>query len=148
MKGEGFPCETDVMKPSNMVFSFPVAAPKNATFTKDMGAFAQLQLWMKYQEFWCEHKPSITVYYTDDEFLEVGAWLWENFDSVSGVSFLPYSGHTYQQAPYEEITEEQYNALVEQMPVDVEWRNLNLYEKTDQTIGTQTLACSNGVCEL
>lgn len=148
MKGEGFPCETDVMKPSNMVFSFPVAAPKNATFTKDMGAFAQLQLWMKYQEFWCEHKPSITVYYTDDEFLEVGAWLWENFDSVSGVSFLPYSGHTYQQAPYEEVTEAEYNALVEQMPADVEWRNLNLYEKTDQTIGTQTLACSNGVCEL
>lgn len=148
MMSEGFPCEVDVTKPSNLVFSFPVAAPKNAVFTKDMGAMAQLKLWKKYQDHWCEHKPSITVYYTDDEFLQVGAWLWENFDTVSGVSFLPYSGHTYQQAPYEEVTEEQYNELVSQMPTEVEWRNLNLYEKTDQTIGTQTLACTNGVCEL
>lgn len=148
MMGEGFPCEVDVTKPSNLVFSFPVAAPKNAVFTKDMGAMAQLKLWKKYQDHWCEHKPSITVYYTDDEFLQVGAWLWENFDTVSGVSFLPYSGHTYQQAPYEEVTEAQYNELVNQMPTEVEWRNLNLYEKTDQTIGTQTLACTNGVCEL
>lgn len=148
MRDAGFHCETDVMKETNMVFSFPVAAPKNALFTKDMGAMRQLALWKKYQDKWCEHKPSITVYYTDDDFMAVGAWVWENFDAVSGVSFLPYSGHTYRQAPYEEITEEKYNALVAMMPTDVDWGDLKKYEKDDQTVGSQTLACTGNSCEL
>lgn len=148
MRDEGFNCETDVMKETNMVFSFPVAAPKNALFTKEMGAMRQLALWKKYQDKWCEHKPSITVYYTDDDFMAVGAWVWENFDAVSGVSFLPYSGHTYRQAPYEEITEEKYNALVAMMPTDVDWGDLKKYEKDDQTVGSQTLACTGNSCEL
>ena len=148
MRDKGFPCEVDVTKESNLVFSFPVAAPKNATFTKDMGAMQQLKLWKKYQDHWCEHKPSITVYYTDNDFLQVGAWLYENFDSVSGVSFLPYSGHTYKQAPYEEITEEQYNELQAAMPTAVSWEDLKHYEQEDQTVGTQTLACTGNSCEL
>lgn len=148
MKAQGFPCEVDVINQNNLVFSFPVAAPKNAVFTKDMGAMAQLRLWKKYQDHWCEHKPSITVYYTDDDFLKVGAWVYENFDSVSGVSFLPYSGHTYKQAPYEEITEEQYSKLLDAMPKDTNWEELKDYEHEDQTIGTQTLACTGGTCEL
>ena len=148
MKAQGFPCEVDVINQNNLVFSFPVAAPKNAVFTKDMGAMAQLRLWKKYQDHWCEHKPSITVYYTDDDFLKVGAWVYENFDSVSGVSFLPYSGHTYKQAPYEETTEEQYNKLLDAMPKDTNWEELKDYEHEDQTIGTQTLACTGGSCEL
>jgi ribonucleoside-diphosphate reductase alpha chain len=148
MQEQGFPHETDVMKESNVVFSFPIAAPKNAVYTEQMGAMQQLDLWKLYQDYWCEHKPSITVYYNDDDFLQVGAWVWEHFDTVSGVSFLPYSGHTYRQAPYEEITEEEYFKSLSEMPVDVDWSALKNFESEDNTEGSQTLACTGNSCEL
>jgi ribonucleoside-triphosphate reductase (thioredoxin) len=105
----------------------------------------QLELWTMYQEHWCEHKPSITVYYRDSEYLAIGNWLYNNFDDVSGVSFLPYSDHTYEQAPYEAITEEQYNELVKAIPEAVDW---NINEATDVTEGSQELACVGGACEI
>lgn len=147
MKQAGFPNEPDVTKESNVVFSFPVKAPKSAVTVKDVGALEQLELWKTYQEHWCEHKPSITVYYTDDEFLDVCSWLWKNFDDVSGVSLLPSSDHVYQQAPYQEITEEVYKEEVKKLPV-FDWDALSEYEQTDMTLGSQELACVGGACEL
>lgn len=148
MKMWGFPCEDDVMNPNVYVFSFPMKAPDGAQVTKQVGAMHQLKLWKAYQDFWCEHKPSITVYYKDSEFLEVGNWIWNNFDSVSGISFLPHSDHVYQQAPYEEISKEQYEKLSAEMPIGVDWSQLANYEADDNTAGTQTLACAGGVCEV
>lgn len=147
LKDQGVPCEEDVMNSTNWVFSFPKKAPQDAVCTKEVGAMEQLRLWKVYQDHWCEHKPSITVYYKDEEFLEIGAWLYKNFDSVSGISFLPYSDHTYKQAPYQEITEEEYNKLSSLMP-DIDWSKLGDYEKEDSTTNTKELACSAGVCEL
>jgi len=147
MEAQGIPCEDDVMNPSNLVFSFPQKAPENAICTSDMGAMEQLRLWKIYQDHWCEHKPSITVYYTDDEFLQVGAWLYENFDDVSGISFLPRTEHTYKQAPYQDITEEQYNEMLSNMP-EINWSMLSTYELEDMTEGSQTLACTGNNCEL
>ena len=149
MKEQGFPCEPDVMKPdSGYVFSFPMKSPEGATTVKEVGAMDQLRLWKIYQDHWCEHKPSITVYYKDEEFLEAGQWLYNNFDSVSGISFLPYSDHTYKQAPYQEITKEQYEEALEQMPEDVNWSMLSVYEEDDNTSGTQTMACTGNSCEM
>ena len=108
MEQAGFPVEQDVMSPSSSVFSFPVKAPKSSTTVKQVGAMQQLALWKAYQNHWCEHKPSITVYYTDDEFLQVAQWIWDNFDICSGISLLPVSDHVYQQAPYEDISAEDY----------------------------------------
>lgn len=148
MSDQGVPNEPCKMKPdSTVIFSFPQKAPEGAHCVKDDTALQQLELWKIYQDHWCEHKPSITVYYGDDEFLDVGGWIYKNFDKVSGVSFLPRSEHTYEQAPYEEITEEEYEGLQALMPV-IDWGRLGEYEKEDQTKGTQTLACSAGVCEL
>lgn len=147
LQAQGIACEEDVINPSNYVFSFPQKAPANAICTSDMGAMEQLKLWKIYQDHWCEHKPSITVYYTDDEFLQVGAWLYENFDDVSGISFLPRTEHTYKQAPYQDITEEDYNKLSSSMP-EINWSLLSTYELEDMTEGTQTLACTGNNCEL
>lgn len=147
MKEQGIPCEDDVMNPSNYVFSFPQAAPIGAMCTADVGAMEQLRLWKIYQDHWCEHKPSITVYYTDEEFLQIGSWLYENFDSVSGVSFLPRSEHTYRQAPYQAITEEEYKKLKAEMP-EIQWGLLGSYEQEDSTTGSQELACTAGGCEI
>jgi ribonucleoside-diphosphate reductase alpha chain len=148
MRDAGVPCEDDVMRPdSTYVFSFPVKAPEGTTFRDDVGAIQQLELWKDYQRNWCEHKPSITVYVKEHEWMEVGAWVWENFDIVSGVSFLPHSDHTYQQAPYQEITEEQYHEAVAKFPT-LDWSKLGEYEKDDCTEGMQTLACTGGQCEL
>lgn len=144
----GFPAEDDVTNPSVCIFSFPMKAPDGAKVTKEVGAMHQLKLWMAYQKYWCEHKPSITVYYKDSEFLDIGNWIWNNFDAVSGISFLPHTDHIYQQAPYEEITEEQYTKLRESMPKDVDWTALSNYESDDNTAGTQTLACSGGTCDV
>ena len=124
MSTAGFPVEQDVMSPASLVFSFPVKSPKTSTTVKQVGAMEQLALWKAYQNHWCEHKPSITVYYTDDEFLQVSQWIWENFDLCSGISLLPYSDHVYQQAPYEEIDAEQYKELVKAMPKDINWNDL------------------------
>ena len=143
----GVPYEVDNHNPTAMVFSFPCRAPEGAHTVSEDTAIGQLELWKIYQEHWCEHKPSITVYYTPDEFLEVGAWVYKNFDSISGVSFLPKSDHVYEQAPYTAIDEDTYNKLVEEMP-DIDWELFNTYEDDDNTVGAQTLACSGGVCEL
>ena len=148
MENRGFPVEQDVMSPTSSVFSFPVKAPETSVTVSDVGAMQQLALWKAYQNHWCEHKPSITVYYTDDEFLQVAQWIWENFDLCSGISLLPVSDHVYQQAPYEDINEEQYNALVDSMPKDVSWDDLEQFEKEDNTTGSQELACVGGACEI
>ena len=148
MTAAGFPVEDDVMSKSSLVFSFPIKSPDSSTTVKQVGAMEQLKLWKKYQNYWCEHKPSITVYYTDDEFLQVSQWIWENFDTVSGISLLPVSDHVYQQAPYEDITAEKYEELLAAMPVDVNWDDLEHFEKEDTTTGSQELACTGGACEI
>ena len=148
MTAAGFPVEDDVMSKSSLVFSFPIKSPESSTTVKQVGAMEQLRVWKKYQDYWCEHKPSITVYYTDDEFLQIAQWIWENFDSVSGISLLPVSDHVYQQAPYEDITAEKYEELLAAMPVDVKWEDLEHFEKEDNTTGSQELACVGGACEI
>jgi len=148
MKEAGFPCETDVMNKTNVVFSFPIKSPDNCVTVDDIGAMKQLEHWKMMQDEYCEHKPSITVYHTDEEFLEVGAWVWKNFDDISGISFLPKTDHVYKQAPYEAITEEKYNELAAAMPTSIDWEALAIYETEDRTTGTQELACSSGVCEI
>ena len=148
MAQSGFPVEQDVMSPTSAVFSFPVKAPESSVTVKQVGAMQQLELWKAYQNHWCEHKPSITVYYTDSEFLQVAQWIWENFDLCSGISLLPYSDHVYQQAPYEDINAEKYAELVAAMPVGVDWDDLEKYEEEDNTTGSQELACVGGACEI
>ena len=145
----GVPYEQDKMNRETYVFSFPMAAPQCALIAGEMTAIEQLDLWQEYADYWCEHKPSMTAYYKDDEFLEVGGWLWNNFDRVSGVSFLPYTDHVYPQAPYESITEQKYKELLAAMPVSIEWDKLASYESDDFTTGSQELACSaSGGCEI
>ena len=149
MKDKGFPCEPDVMKPDHtMVFSFPVKSPDNAVCRTDMSAIEQLELWKLYQENWCEHKPSVTITVKEHEWMAVGSWVWDNFDMMSGVSFLPHSDHTYRQAPYQDCTEEEYMELKAQLPDDVDWSELGTYEAEDNTAGTQTMACSGDSCEI
>ena len=141
----GFPYEEDVMNNSNWVFSFPQKAPDKAVTVESMGAMEQLRLWKTYQDHWCEHKPSMTCYYNDDNFYAVCQWIWENFDSVSGISFLPEAEHVYKQAPYQKIDKKTYQKLSKEMPKQFEW---DIEEKEDNTEGAQTLACVAGVCEI
>ena len=149
MKDVGFPNEADVMKPEHVtVFSFPMKSPKGAVCRKDMTAIEQLELWLVYQKHWCEHKPSITITVKEDEWFEVGAWVYSNFDEVCGVSFLPFSDHSYKQAPYQDCNESDYKEAIKKMPKDINWNDLSSYEKEDNTSGTQTLACSGGSCEI
>jgi ribonucleoside-diphosphate reductase alpha chain len=148
MEQAGFPVEQDVMSPSSVVFSFPVKAPESSTCVKEVGAMEQLALWKTYQNHWCEHKPSVTVYYTDSEYFKVAQWIWDNFDLCSGISLLPTSDHVYQQAPYEDIDESQYESLVAAMPQNVDWEELSQFEKEDNTTGSQELACVGGACEI
>jgi len=149
MYDQGFPVEDDITKPdSSYVFSFPMKSPDNAILTNYRTAIEQLELWKIYQKYWCEHKPSITVYVKDNEWLEVGSWVYKNFDIISGVSFLPYDGGTYRQAPYQEITKEEYEEWVEKMPNNVNWNDLETYENKDNTTSSQQFACSAGVCEV
>ena len=145
LEAAGVPVEDDVMSPTTKVFSFPVKSPKNAVLATDMGAMEQLLLWEIYQDYWCEHKPSMTCYYRDDEFLEVGQWLYNKFDKVSGISFLPYSEHTYQQAPYEPVDKKTFSKLVADFPKSIEW---NVSEASDMTEGSQQLACTGNSCEI
>ena len=145
----GFPVEDDVMKPlDTSVFSFPIKCSKDAVFRQDMNAIEQLELWKTYQEHWCEHKPSVTISVKETEWIEVGAWVYKNFDLMSGVSFLPYSEHTYKQAPYQDCDEKDYEKLLKKMPVNVDWTKLSDYESSDMTVGSQELACSSGSCEI
>lgn len=145
LKGQGVPWEVDNTNPSTLVFSFPQKAPEKAVLRNDMGAIEQLEHWKMMQDSWCEHKPSITVYYRDSEFLEVGQWVWDHFDEISGVAFLPHSDHVYEQAPYEEITEEKYNELMAKMPA-IDWASFK--ESEDNTVGSQTYACVGDKCEI
>ena len=145
----GFPAEDDVMKPNDTtVFSFPIKCSEDAVFRQDMNAIEQLELWKLYQEHWCEHKPSVTISVKEEEWFEVGAWVYKNFDLMSGVSFLPYSEHTYKQAPYQDCDEKDYEKLLNKMPVNVDWTKLSDYETSDMTVGSQELACSSGSCEI
>ena len=149
MVDAGFPVEDDQMNPSHTsVFSFPVKVDKGAIFRTDMTAIEQLEMWLVYQKHWCEHKPSITVSVKEHEWLEVGAWVYKHFDYMSGVSFLPFSDHTYAQAPYQDTDEEGYKELLAKMPKDVDWSKLAEYEASDMTVGAQELACAAGFCEI
>lgn len=146
MIGKGYAAEEDFYGKSNWVFSFPMKAPKNSVTRNDMTAIEQLELWKVYQDHWCEHKPSITVYVGDDEWMEVGAWVYKNISVLSGVSFLPRDNGSYRQAPYEEIDEATYKELAAQQNLDIEWTQF--MEETDTTTSAKELACSAGVCEL
>ena len=149
MIDKGIPNEPCVMKPdSTVVFSFPVKSPEQAVTRNDMTAVEQLELWLTYQRHWCEHKPSVTISVRDTEWMAVGAFVYEHFDEMSGVSFLPHSDHTYQQAPYQDCTKEQYEEMLELMPDSIDWEELNDYESEDNTVSMQTMACSGDSCEI
>jgi len=149
MKNMGFPNEVDITKPEHTtVFSFPQKSPKGATCRNDMTALEQLELWKVYAESWCEHKPSVTISVKEDEWVEVAAWVYDHFDSISGISFLPFSEHAYRQAPYQDCTEEEYKEALKTMPKNVDWAELSKYESQDYTIASQELACTAGGCEI
>lgn len=148
MKDQGIPCEPCVLKPeSTVVFSFPQKSPEGAVVTEHMTAIEQLETWLVYQRHWCEHKPSVTINVRKDEWFEVGAFVFKHFDEMSGVSFLPYNEHTYQQAPYQEVSKGDYEELLSLMPASIDWAKLKDYEQDDTTKGTQTFACV-GSCEI
>ena len=145
----GVPYEPCVYKPATTtVFSFPTKAPKGAITRDDVNAIQQLEMWLMYQRHWCEHKPSVTITVREDEWLEVGAWVFKHFDEMSGVSFLPHSDHSYKQAPYQEIDEAKYKKDLALMPKDIDWSKLCEYELEDTTVSSQTLACSGNSCEI
>lgn len=147
MEGQGFPVEADVTKPDHTrVFSFPVRSPSGSVLRKDLDALEQLEHYLLYKKYWCEHNPSITVYVREDEWMEVGAWVFKHHNEIGGVSFLPYTDHIYKQAPYQEIDEKTYALLDAQMPKAVDWTAL--VEKEDNTTASQELACVGGACEL
>ena len=149
MKDQGIPNEPDVFKPDQTtVFSFPMKAPDGAVCTADMTAIEQLEMWLMYQRNWCEHKPSVTINVKGEEWLEVGAFVYKHFDEMSGVSFLPFNEHTYQQAPYQECGKSDYDMLKSVMPKRIDWTKLSEYESEDNTSGSQTLACSGDSCEI
>jgi len=149
MISQGIPAEPDVTKPdSTTVFSFPMKAPTGAVCREDMSAIEQLELWLTYQQHWCEHKPSVTITVKEHEWMEVGAWVYEHFDEVSGISFLPFSDYVYQQAVYQDISKEEYEEALSFMPKFIDWVKLQEFEKEDHTSGGRELACSAGVCEV
>ena len=149
MIDQGIPNEPEAFKPDQTtVFSFPVKAPPKAVVTADLTAIEQLEMWLMYQRHWCEHKPSVTINVKSDEWFEVGAFVYKHFDEMSGVSFLPFSEHTYQQAPYQDIGKSEYNKMLKFMPTSIDWEKLNEYEQEDNTAGSQTFACSGDVCEI
>ena len=149
MIDQGIPNEPDVMKPdATTVFSFPMKAPKDAVVTADMTAIEQLEMWLMYQRYWCEHKPSVTINVKSDEWFEVGAFVYKHFDEMSGVSFLPFNEHTYQQAPYQDVDKETYLKTLGQMPNKIDWSLVSEYENGDNTVGSQSMACSGDVCEM
>jgi ribonucleoside-diphosphate reductase alpha chain len=144
---QGVPHELDVMNPQNWVFSFPIKSPDHCVTTDDINALGQLEIYKIYNEYWADHNISITIYVNEPEWMTVGAWVYDNFDILNGVSFLPHSTHIYQQAPYQPISEEKYLELRNKMPT-IDWSLFNINEHEDNTIGAQQLACSSGVCEL
>ena len=149
MKEAGIPIEPDITKPESVsVFSFPMKSPIGAITRTAMTAIEQLDYWLMFQRHWCEHKPSVTISVKDDEWMEVGAWVYKNFNEVSGISFLPFSEHTYKQAPYQDIDENEYKELMKTMPKAIDWSKLKDFEKEDTTNGSKELACTAGVCEV
>ena len=149
MIDQGIPSEPDVMKPSaTTVFSFPMKSPDGAVHTADMSALKQLEMWLMYQQYWCEHKPSVTINVKADEWLEVGAFVYKHFDEMSGISFLPFNEHTYQQAPYQDCTDEEFYDMIGKSPVSIDWTQLSSYESEDNTSGMQTMSCTGDVCEM
>jgi len=149
MIDKGVPNEPCVMKgDTTTVFSFPIKSPEGAVTRNDMTAVEQLEMWLIYQRSWCEHKPSVTISVRDEEWMEVGAFVYKHFDEMSGVSFLPHSDHTYQQAPYQDCTKEDYEELLDIMPKSIDWSELSEYENEDNTAGSQTMACSGDTCEI
>jgi len=149
MISQGIPSEPDVRKPdSTTVFSFPQKSPEGSVTRNDMTAIEQLELWLTYQRHWCEHKPSVTITVREHEWLEVGAWVFKNFDEVSGVSFLPHDDHTYQQAPYQDCSKHDYETLLSVMPDRIDWAKLSEFETEDTSKGTSTFACSGNSCEM
>ena len=149
MKDQGIPHEPCVFKgDTTTVFSFPQKSPNKAVTRDDMSAIEQLEMWLAYQRNWCEHKPSVTISVRDSEWLEVGAFVYKHFDEMSGVSFLPHSDHTYQQAPYQDCSEREYKELLKLMPKSIDWSTLSEYEQEDNTVAMQTMACSGDSCEI
>ena len=149
MIDQGVPSEPCVMKPdTTTVFSFPMKSPKGSRIRDELSAIDQLNIWLIYQEHWCEHKPSITVTVRENEWLDVGAFVFKHFDKMSGVSFLPHSDHVYQQAPYQECTKDEYNDMLSRMNTRINWSKLRDYEVSDTTSGSQTMACSGDSCEV
>ena len=147
LKDQGVPAEVDVTKPlDTTIFSFPMKAPSGCITRDELDSFTHLELWLTYQRHWCEHKPSVTVYVKEEDWPEVGSWVWKHFDEISGISFLPWDGGTYRQAPYEEIDKETYDKLVTSMPSTINWEDF--IEITDNVEGAQQLACVSGVCEI
>jgi len=147
LKDQGIPNEADVMKPHDTtVFSFPMKAPEGCVTRDELDSFTHLKLWLTYQRHWCEHKPSVTVYVKEQDWPEVGAWVWKNFDEISGISFLPWDGGSYKQAPYEEIDAAAYDKLKAAMPATIDWESFVEYD--DNVEGAQQLACVAGVCEI
>ena len=149
MKDMGVPNEPASTGPSGLtVFSFPMVTPKSAMVRDDMTAIDQLNIWLTYQNYWCEHKPSVTISVREHEWMDVGAWIYENFDDVSGISFLPHSDHSYDQPPYQEVDKETCLEMVARMPTNIDWSKLSDYEKEDSTIGSRELACTADACEV
>ena len=137
------------MKPEQTtVFSFPMKSPDGAVTRNDTTAIEQLETWLMYQRHWCEHKPSVTISVKDCEWISVGAFVYKHFDEMSGVSFLPHSDHTYQQAPYQDCGKSEYKELLSLMPKAIDWASLADYEQEDNTSGSQTMACSGDSCEI
>ena len=149
MRDKGIPSEPDFTAPDSVtVFSFPMKSPTNAICRNDMSAIEQLELWLKIADNYCEHKPSVTISVKEHEWLQVGSWCWDHFNSLSGISFLPFSDHSYQQAPYQDIDEQNYKLFLKDMPPSIDWTELQEYEKGDTTTGSQELSCSGGMCEI
>ena len=149
MIDHGIPNEPEEYNPDQTtVFSFPVKSPEGAVTRNDMTAVEQLEMWLTYQRFWCEHKPSVTISVRNEEWLEVGAFVYKYFDEMSGVSFLPHSDHNYVQPPYQDCSKEEYEELLATMPESIDWSELSEYEDEDNTAGSQTMACSGDTCEI
>lgn len=149
LKNVGIPNEPAIGKEdSTTVFSFPTKSPDGAITRKELGTIEHLELWLTYQNYWCEHKPSVTINVRKGEWMEVGTWVWKNFDQISGISFLPYDDHVYQQAVYQEVDEETYHSAMESFPKHIDWNALVEYETEDKTVSMQSFACSGDSCEI
>jgi len=149
MVDQGVYHEDDITKPDHTyVFYFPIKSPEGSVTRESITALEHLELWQLYQDNWCEHKPSVTISVREHEWLDVGSWVWKNFETVSGIAFLPYADHSYQQAPYQEITKKEYNKWLKKTTDSIDWSLITEYEKEDSTENTKELACSAGVCEI